>query len=516
MAKPYPADHAVFYGPFRPMRFEADIDDCIVAQGEIPKDIAGGAYRIGATWKRTCRQGTHGLYSLDSMVQSMIFEDGKARFRNRWLKTPKFLLEQKHGRGMFEWTDGHWNDLRNFCIGDVQRDAWNAGVPQGNNAINIFPFAGKMIAVGEQGGPPIAVDPMTLETVGIVPWSIGLSPGVHKDPGKPNAHTRDIVPEGVNVHCAFTAHPKWDVHTGDVWGWSFSHKEPYITAYCVRPDGRVDKLAAHHLPYAADAHDGWLTQDYLAIPIHPWLLNPDRIVEGHSAYDWKPEMPMGLLLFPRKGFPNVQPRFMQLDIPAECVVHTLAANTQGNILTLDSPAFEGRPAWPFESDFLANPENAKLFFALASASMTRWTIDLTTGRSKTERLSDRPCELSKIDERFFGKPYRWGFLVGGERKRGGMYMKDLVKFDAHTGSETVYRIQKDRPCAILEPNFVPRRTDAPEGDGWVIVPVTYWADNRCEYQIFDADDITVGPVATIDIPFHCGWSAHGHWMDFRT
>ena len=96
-------------------------------------------------------------------------------------------------------------------------------------------------------------------------------------------------------------------------------------------------------------------------------------------------------------------------------VHTLAANTNGNILTLDSPAFEGRPAWPFESDFLNNPEGAKLFFALASASMTRWTVDLSTGRCKTERLSDRPCELSKIDERFFGKPYRWGFLVGGER-----------------------------------------------------------------------------------------------------
>lgn len=120
-----------------------------------------------------------------------------------------------------------------------------------------------------------------------------------------------------------------------------------------------------------------------------------------------------------------------------------------------------------------------------------------------------------MDERFYGKPYRYGFLIGGERKKNGMYMKDLVKFDAKSGTDTAYRIHQERPCAVLEPYFVPRRLDAPEGDGWVIVPVTYWADGRAEYQIFDAEDITRGPIAVIELPFHCGWSAHGHWMDFR-
>ena len=34
--------------------------------------------------------------------------------------------------------------------------------------------------------------------------------------------------------------------------------------------------------------------------------------------------------------------------------------------------------------------------------------------------------------------------------------------------------------------------------------------------MFDADDITQGPIATIELPFHMGWTPHGHWMDFRT
>lgn len=162
-----------------------------------------------------------------------------------------------------------------------------------------------------------------------------------------------------------------------------------------------------------------------------------------------------------------------------------------------------------------NPEGAKLFFALAWASMTRWTVDLDTGKSSRELLSERPCELSKMDERFFGKNYRYGYTIAGERKRQGMYMKDLVRFDAETGKEVAYRIHQERPCAVLEPYFVHRKADSPEGDGWVIVPVTYWADNRAEYQVFEAMDIESGPVATVELPFHCGWSAHGHWMDFR-
>jgi carotenoid cleavage dioxygenase len=194
-------------------------------------------------------------------------------------------------------------------------------------------------------------------------------------------------------------------------------------------------------------------------------------------------------------------------------MHTLSGNVDGNILTLDGPIFQ-RPPWPFEFDF-ADGKPVKLFFAIARSAFGRWTIDLDTGRSKTEHVNERPCELGKIDERFFGKPYRQGFMIGGEPKGTGMQMKDLVHIDVRTGVEKVFRISDGGPVAVLEPAFAPRNTDSPEGDGYVIVPVSHWAENRGEYLIFDTDDITAGPIATVDIPFHIGWTPHGHWMDFR-
>lgn len=39
---------------------------------------------------------------------------------------------------------------------------------------------------------------------------------------------------------------------------------------------------------------------------------------------------------------------------------------------------------------------------------------------------------------------------------------------------------------------------------------------RGEFQIFDTYDITKGPICKIELPFHMGWTPHGHWMDFRS
>src|ERR1700675_3154269 len=101
MGAPVPND-ARFRGPFKPMRFEATIEDCVVSQGEIPEDLAGGFYRVGPTFKRPTQQGTQGLLNMDGMVQGLVIEGGKAHFRNRWIRTPKYLLEEKYGKSMFE------------------------------------------------------------------------------------------------------------------------------------------------------------------------------------------------------------------------------------------------------------------------------------------------------------------------------------------------------------------------------------------------------------------------------
>jgi carotenoid cleavage dioxygenase-like enzyme len=512
MGAPVPND-ARLKGPFKPMRFEATVEDCIVSQGEIPKDLHGGFYRVGPTWKRPTRQGTNGLLSMDGMVQGLVLDGGRADFRNRWIRTPKYLLEEKYGEGMFEWSDGEWSDWRNFGWGNVKRTQQNCGISQGTNSINTFPFAGEVLASGEQGGPPIALDPITLETKGVVRWSNQLSHGMHAPAGKANGNGEGIVDPRADPDAVFAAHPKWDHDTGELFGFAYSDEPPYVTIHIVTPEGTVTSKPLHDAPFHSNAHDIWLTPDHIVMPFQPFISSPKRIEKGLGVFGWDTELPITIGLIPRAGFPDCKVRWIELDIEPEYVMHTLSCNVKDGKLTLDAPIFN-RPPFPFEFDFKEGDDVA-LFFSIAKSTMGRWTVDLETGKSKTERLADRPAELPKVDERFFGKGYNFGFVIAGEPKGNGMKMKDLVVMDLAKGTEQEYRIRHDTPSAVLEASFAPRHVDSPEGDGYIIVPVSKWAADLSEFLIFDTQDITHGPVATIDIPFHMGWTPHGHYMDFR-
>lgn len=497
MGYPLPKDIAL-RGPFTPMRFEATVEECIVSQGEIPKELSGGFYRTGPTWKRPTQQGTSPLLSMDGMVQGLVLDNGRADFRNRWIRTPKYLLEEKHQRGMFAWTDGGFHDWRDFAYGDVERNPLNCHTPQGTNNINIFPFAGEMIASGEHGAP-IAIDPISLQTKGIVPWSTSLSSGLHAPVTYGDA--------------GFAAHPKWDSETGILYGWAYRDTAPYVTMHTVHPDGRVDTRELPDAPYNTVAHDIWLTPDWVVMPFQPFLLDKKFITEQNGGvWGWDETLPIVIALIPRDDLQG-EVRWIKTDLPAAYVMHTMSANVVDGKLTLDAPVFN-RPPFPFPQDF-AEGDDTALFFSISHAVLSRWTVDLATGVTKTEQLSDRPSELPKVDERFYGKGYTWGFQVGGVVKRNGMSMNSLVVTNMRTLSEQVYQIRNGEPAAVLEATFAPRSPTSPEGDGFIIVPVSWWGEKRGEYQIFDTHDITKGPVATIDLPFSMGWTPHGHWMDFR-
>ncbi len=257
----------------------------------------------------------------------------------------------------------------------------------------------------------------------------------------------------------------------------------------------------------------WLTPDWMVLPFQGFVFDPDRIQRGLPVHGWHPELPTALALVPRDDVENGEIRWITAEIEPQYMMHTLAADVTGDTLTLDAPVFE-RPPFPLDIDRFEGDDVA-LFFNLARSTLGRWTVDLPSGSVKSELLDDQPRELPKVDERFYGRKHRWGYLIGGDAKGKGMRMHSLVVRDLTTGGEQQYRLRHERPALVMEPTFVPRTPDAPEGDGYLMVPVSRWTENLGEYVIFDTDDITVGPICRIEIPFLLGFTPHGHWMDFR-
>ena len=89
----------------------------------------------------------------------------------------------------------------------------------------------------------------------------------------------------------------------------------------------------------------------------------------------------------------------------------------------------------------------------------------------------------------------------------------VIKRNVHTGQEQRYTVEREAPIALFEPTFAPRSATSPEGDGYLIVPVSRFVENCAEFLLFDTQGIEAGPIAQIELPVPIGWTPHGHYLD---
>src|SRR3954449_7016890 len=85
-------------GNFAPVRSEDDFD--LRVQGEIPAGMRGALFRIGPKPQFQPKEPHH-WFGGDGMVHGFYVADGKVSYRNRYARTPKWLLENEPGRSLF-------------------------------------------------------------------------------------------------------------------------------------------------------------------------------------------------------------------------------------------------------------------------------------------------------------------------------------------------------------------------------------------------------------------------------
>ena len=85
-------------GLYAPVREEisADLLDVI---GEIPRDLHGGYFRNGPN-PMTPPKGMHHWFDGDGMLHGIWFENGEARYRNRYVRTADFETERRGVEGL--------------------------------------------------------------------------------------------------------------------------------------------------------------------------------------------------------------------------------------------------------------------------------------------------------------------------------------------------------------------------------------------------------------------------------
>lgn len=472
MAQPMPTDNPFLNFPYGPIQMECDARDLIV-EGEIPADLNGTLYRNGPNQRYSPRSDYH-FFAGDGMVHAFQIRDGKVNYKNRWVRTAKWNAEDKEGRAVVNPMNPFdcEPEYSDFILTDKDGLANTAVVWHGGRLLTL-----------EEGHAPYEIDPETLDSIG--PWTYR---------GKLNT--------------AMTAHPKVDPRTGELIFFAYMASGPFASDVMVNKvdkDGVLTESIIIPTPYSSMVHDFVVTENYIVIPVMPIVGSLERAMEGGPPFAWEPEKGVHVGVLPRDGGTAEDIRWLEMDLGF--AFHFMNGYDTDGVIIIDACQFKHAPLFP-----TADGEPT----GKAPPYLNRWTIDLndTNARVEFQQIDEHKSEFPQCDPRYLGQQYCHGWytspdgeLASTVEEKGSFY-NTLGHYDHQTGKAERYSCGQALPSEAL---FVPKSEDAAEGEGYLMSVVTSFETKNSSLYIFDALNITDGPLAIAHLSHCVPAGFHGFW-----
>jgi len=471
-----------------PLRFEADIHDCEV-EGRIPEELDGSFYRTCIDRRYPQRLANDIPYNADGMIDLFRFHNGHVDFRTRYIRTPRYVAERAARRALF-------GVYRNRYTNDPS--VANVSMNTGNTTPVVH--AGKLYCLKESS-PPMLLDPHSLRTFGEYDFE-----------GRLEAQT-------------FTAHPKIDPVSGEMIGFAYEAMGDATDDLALQffdPDGRLKREVWLKAPLASMMHDFAITQQHVILPTTAMVTSLERLEQGLNHWAYDRNVPAWVGILPRDGEAK-DIRWFKGPHDRAMLIHATNARTEGNKVILDAPVARGNfnPQFP-NLDGSAFDDEAR------RNTIRRWTFDLSKSGDdawQEEILFPeiKPTSFSRMDDRYLTLPFRHSYTLLADptlpfdESRGGNLRGRInnvwYRLDHH--SLRVDRFFAGETHGLHEPQFVPRRHDAPEGDGYLIGVANDYAESKSELLIADAQNLAEGPIARVKLPFRLHMQVHGWWASSR-
>jgi carotenoid cleavage dioxygenase-like enzyme len=483
-------DHPYRTGPWRPQTTEWDADDLTAVEGEIPSDLDGVYLRNTENPLHPALKFYH-PFDGDGMVHVVGFRDGKAFYRNRFIRTDGFAEENEAGGPL-------WPGLAEPVQITKRDKGWGARtLMKDASSTDVIVHRGTALTSFYQCGDLYCVDPYSGDTVGKADWG-GAFP----------------------FDWGVSAHPKVDDKTGELLFFNYSKEAPYMHYGVVDENNQLVHYVDVPLPGPRLPHDMAFTRNYVILNDFPLFWDPKLLQAGVHLPGFHPDMPSRFAVIPRRGGTD-EIRWFEAD--PTFVLHFTNAYEDGDEIVLDG-FFEGEPS-PVDSLAGDNPPQAggppacegsaprqKAFRFLAlnrlQTRLHRWRFNLTTGEVREEQLSDSITEFGMINGRYASGKYRYTYAATG--KPSWFLFDGLVKHDLHTGSEQRFAFEDG--VYGSETAMAPRVGSTGEDDGYLVTLTTDMNDDASYCLVFDAARVADGPVCKLALPerissgTHCTWA----------
>ena len=465
--------HPYRTGPWRPQTTEWDADDLTAVEGEIPADLDGVYLRNTENPLHPALKFYH-PFDGDGMIHVVGFRDGKAFYRNRFIRTDGFAAENEAGGAL-------WPGLAEPVEVARREYGWGARtLMKDASSTDVIVHRGTALTSFYQCGDLYRVDPLTGETMGKEDWN-GRFPSAW----------------GVS------AHPKVDDRTGELLFFTYSKQEPHLRYGVVNADNDVLHLTDVPLPGPRLPHDMAFTRNYVILNDFPLFWDPELLKSGIHLPGFHRDMPSRFAVVPRYGGADI--RWFEAD--PTFVLHFTNAYEDGDEVVLDG-FFEGDPN---PSDDASGDKWQRAFRFLAldrlQTRLHRWRFNLVTGQTREEELSGRTTEFGMINAGYAGEDYRYTYAATG--KPGWFLFDGLVKHDVKTGAEEHFAFEDG--VFGSETALAPRPGGTAEDDGYLITITTDVNTDASYCLVFDAARVGDGPVCKLALPERVSSGTHSTW-----
>lgn len=467
-------------------------------EGRIPVELHGTLYRNGPGLLDVAGYPVHHPFDGDGMVVAVSFREGRAFYRNRFVRTEGFLAEQRAGRPLYRGV-----------FGTQRPGGWLANIMdlRLKNVANTgaLPWAGRLLALWE-AAEPYRLDPLTLDTLGLDRLEGLLRPGdafaahYHIDPASP-------WDDGAPVLVNFGLKPG---------------PSTTLNLYQFDRAFRLLRRSAFALDRFAFLHDVAITPRF-AIFIHnpvrydalPYALGLQSAAQGLAS---QPGRPSSIIVLPRHPGAGAPRTFRA---PGGFVWHHANAFEDGDELVIDSVWYDSYVGIDPQTDF-----RRINFAALPPGKLARTMLNLRSGAVQRRIFDQRACEFPVLHPARVGRPYRYVYLAAADAPEGNGPLQAIWKLDLESGAQELWSAAPRG--FVSEPIFVPRPRSAAvanavspdsgdpasnsapaEDDGWLLALVYDASRHESDLVILDARRPAEGPLARLRLGHHIPHGLHG-------
>ncbi|MFM6089778.1 MAG: carotenoid oxygenase family protein [Dolichospermum sp.] len=447
-------------GNFAPINTEITTDTLEVI-GELPPELSGMFVRNGPNPQRN-PIGQYHWFDGDGMLHGVQFNDGKATYKNRYVRTKGWNIEHEAGKAI--WTG---------MLEPPQLD--NPYGISKNTANTALVWHNKQLLALWEGGAPHHISIPDLETIGEYTYNDQLV-------------------------SAFTAHPKVDSVTGEMMFFGYGFRPPYLQYGIVSSQGELLSTVPIEIPMAVMMHDFAITENYTIFMDLPLTFSMERMQRGEPMLIFEKHRPSRFGIIPRHG-DNSNIRWFEC--PSCYVFHTLNAYEVGDEVVLIACRMNSTNVL-ISNDTYSDPLEGIPF-------LHRWRFNLSTGTVTEEQLDDVPGEFPSVNENLLGRKTQYGYL--GKIVSGQNPLFDgVIKYDFENGTSQTHEFGKNRYGG--ESVFVPSPNATAEDQGWLVTFVYDENSQRSELLVINAEDMTSEPIARVIIPQRVPYGFHGTWISY--